>query len=109
VSNANGAFTFGRTVIVTEAFIKRILTNKTTEATLQLRHKTSATLALSGTIFGSITLAVSGSAHQPPGWKPFVAFTAKTFISSDVLAMCQVSAANMKSGSVALMVRYKEK
>jgi len=103
-------FTFGRTVVVTEAFIKREVATNTTETTLFLRHKTSGTQALTGTIFGSITLPLTGSAHELGyTWKPFVAFTAKTFTSTDVLALGIASALTVSSGAVALMVRYKEK
>jgi len=105
-----GYFTFGRTVIVTEAFIKREVATNTTETTLFLRHKTSGTQALTGTIFGSITLPLTGSAHELGyTWKPFVAFTGKTFTSTDVLALGIASALTVSSGAVALMVRYKEK
>jgi len=76
-----GYYSFGRTVIVTEAFIKRLLTNST-EVTLHLRHKLSGTQALVGTIFASCTLPLSGSAHQPGMWKAFTAFNGKTFTSS---------------------------
>ena len=104
-----GYFTFGRTVVVTEAFIKRDSIN-TTETTLQLFHKTSGTAALAGTVFGSITLPLSASAHELIyTWKPFVAFSPKTFTSTDVLSLQIAAALTVSSGSVTLMVRYKEK
>lgn len=108
VSNANGAFTFGRTVVVTDAYLARLATN-TVETNIHLRHKTSATFALSGTIFATCTLPLSGSAHQPGFYKAFTSFTGKTFASSDVLAMVQLSSA-IDSGQLgALIIRYKEK
>jgi hypothetical protein len=107
VSCANGAFSFGRTVIVTEAFLARLVTN-TIETTIQLRHKTSATLALSGTIFASCTLPISGSAHQPGLYKAFTSFTGKTFASSDILAMMAVSTGVDTGQLGGLIVKYKE-
>jgi len=103
-----GYFTFGRTVIVTEAFLKRELIN-TTETTLWLKHKTSGTQALTGTVFGSITVPLSMSAHQHGFWKGFKAFTGKTFTSDEVLCFAVASDLTVSSGKVALMVRYKEK
>jgi len=107
-SDALGFFSFGRTVVVTGAFIRRELVN-TTEVTLHLRHKLSGTEALVGTIFASCTLPLSISAHQYGMWKAFTTFTGKTFASSDILAMSPGNAATVSSGAVALMVRYKEK
>jgi hypothetical protein len=112
--NNSSAFTFGRTVVITEAFIIRELTNKTTETDVWLFHKMSATLAnnvASATCISTCTLPVSGSSFQPPGLKPFVAFHGKTFMSNDVLAlvMASVNTANMETGSIGLMVRYKDK
>jgi hypothetical protein len=108
VSNDLGAFTFGRTVVVTEAFIRRQLTNVNTETTMYLKHQLCATIAATTTIFASCTLAVSGSQHQPPGYKPFAAFTGKTFESNDVLCLAVLSGAD-DSGNIGLMVRYREK
>jgi len=108
VSNANGAFTFGRTVIVTEAFLMRNIVN-TIETTIHLRHKTSGTLALSGTIFASCTLPISISAHEAGFWKEFTSFTGKTFASSDVLAMIALSTGVDTGQLGGLIVRYKEK
>jgi hypothetical protein len=104
----SSGFSFGRTVIVTEAFIQRGSLTNDTETSLYLKHKTSGTQALGGTIIGTLTLPVSASAHQPPGWKAFPAFTGKTFSSNEVLALAVLSNAN-DSGYVGLMVRYKDK
>jgi hypothetical protein len=103
-----GYFTFGRTVIVTEAFLKRELIN-TTETTLWLRHKLSGTQGIIGTVFGSITIPLSMSAHQHGFWKKFVPFVGRTFTSDEVLALGVASDLTVSSGKVALMVRYKEK
>lgn len=109
LSGDNGAFSFGRTVIVTEAFLARQATNTDAEIAIHLHHKTSATLANAGTIFASCTLPVSGSAHQLGFWKAFTTFTGKTFASSDVLAMIAVSGAQDTGLLAGLIVRYKEK
>jgi hypothetical protein len=106
---ALGYFTFGRTVVVTEAFIQRLVTNTDGVATLHLRHKSSGTQQVSGTIIAQLTLAATGSSHQPPGWRPFIPFTGKTFTSDEVLALCMLSCNTVDEGNIGFMVRYKEK
>jgi len=100
-------FMFGRTVIVTEAFIQNYETTDV-ETSIYLKHKTSGTQACAGTIIGTCTLPVSGSAHGLGMWKPMVSFVGKTFTSNEVLALVKVST-NDDSGSIGLMVRYKDK
>jgi hypothetical protein len=101
-----GNFTFGRTVVVTEAWVRQQSAALSIEGALNLVHKSSA--MITGTIFGSVTLPISVSqAELWYSWKPFVAFTGKTFTSNEVLAL--QCATRVSSGAVDLMVRYKEK
>jgi len=103
----NSGFSFGRTVIVTEAFIQ-LLDTCDAETVIHLRHKLSGTMGIAGTIIGTITLETTGSAHAVPMWKPMVSFVGKTFTSNEVLALVKVSA-NDDAGQIGLMVRYKDK
>ena len=105
-----GYFTFGRTVVVTGAFLRRLVATNTTETSLILLHKTSGTAALTGTIFGSITLPLTGSAHFVGfTWAPFIISAEKTFTSDEVLSLQIDAALTVSSGAVELMVKYREK
>ncbi len=105
-----GYFTFGRTVVVTEAYIRRLSATNTTEVELQLFHKTSGTAALTGTVFGTVTLPLSASQYELGySWQPFVIAADKTFTSDEVLSLQIGAALTVSSGCVELMVRYKEK
>lgn len=102
----SGNFNFGRTVIITEAWVQQYTANVSIEADLLLLHR--LTEMSTGTIFASCTIPISVSqAELWYSWKPFIAFTGKTFTSSDILAL-QV-ASQISSGAIALMIRYKEK
>jgi hypothetical protein len=77
---------------------------------LILLHKTSGTAALTGTIFGSITLPLTGSAHELSyTWAPFTISAAKTFTSDEVLSLEIAAGLTVSSGAVELIVRYQEK
>jgi len=98
-------FTFGRTIVVTGCYVKRCTTVNSIETMLEMAHRTTQ-LAI-GTVFGSLTLPITESAHQVNyQWAPMVV-TAKTFTSDEVLSFGTNS--KVSSGAVALMVRYREK
>lgn len=105
-----GYFTFGRTVVVTNAWIRKEVATNATTTELCLVHKTSGTAALSGTAFATIALASNDGSQFEVGysWQPFTAFIGKTFTSSEVLSLQIVPAFTVSSGKVALMVRYRE-
>jgi hypothetical protein len=108
----DGYFTFGRTVVVTKAWIRKTTGAPGTVLGLNLLHKTSGTAALTGTIFGSITISVSAGDYEVGyGWQPFTDFSEKTFTSDEVLSL-QIAAGltvDGGGGGVELMVRYREK
>lgn len=103
-----GYFKFGRTVVVSSAFIKREVAVNTTEVELNLGHLTSVDAAY--TVFGVVTLPVSASQYEIGySWVPVTISAAKTFTSDEVLFFGVNAALTVSSGAVALMVRYKEK
>jgi len=99
-------FMFGRTVVVTDAWIQRYLTNLTAQNIILL-HKTSA--AAAGTAFASATLSTTLSIHTISGWKTFGTCTDKTFTSSEVLGMTIGTITADTIGSFNLIIQYKEK
>lgn len=102
-----GYFTFGRTVVVTGAFVRRLVANSV-EAALLLQRRASGEAV--GTTFGSLTIPVSVSSHEIPyTWAPFTLSVEKTFTSSDVLGFTLATAIAGSAGVYDLMVRYREK
>lgn len=102
-----GVFTFGRTVVVTGAFIRRRAVNSA-EAALLIGHRTSLRAAI--TVFGSLTIPTTSSAHELSyTWAPFTISAAKTFTSSEILNFGIATAIAGSAGTYDLMIRYKEK
>lgn len=101
-----GAFTFGRTVVVTGVFARRLGASQTAAVTLYLRHLTSATAA--GTIFATITITPTISILDNYAWMPGVV-SAKTFTSSELLGLAPSVGAVSGTGLYDIIVRYKEK
>lgn len=105
-------FTFGRTVIVTEAWLKRDATFGVAHLAW-LRHHTSKGAA--GTVIGSLDLTTTICGWCITSWKEFDTVTAKTFTSDEVLGLgigtFTVDATLMQSTGTGwdLIVRYKEK
>jgi hypothetical protein len=98
-------WTFGRTVIVTEAFLrKRSLVGDANTA--QLVHHTSQLAA--GTVFATLEVTVSMSTQERYTWAN-MNVTAKTFTSSEVLGFSFPTGTAASGGSYDLIVRYKEK
>ena len=100
------AFTFGRTVIVTGAYLRRN-TSQLISNVIELKHFTSETV--SGTAFGTLDVPTAGDTWCEP--KGFVAMnvTAQTFASSDVLGLGQAINDPQSAMILDLIVRYKEK
>jgi len=102
----NGAFTFGRTVVVTGAFARRRGASQTLLVNLWLRHLTSATAA--GTVFASATICSTLSLLDNYAWMPFTV-SPKTFTSSELLGLAPSLGAVSGTGLYDIIVRYKEK
>jgi hypothetical protein len=102
-----GWFTFGRTVVVTGAYVRRNKTSTTGDQVyLDLQYRTSprATPSTIGTYIMSLT---SDQVDQF-SWVP-MAVTAHTFTSTDVLGFSLESVQAASAGTYDLIVRYKEK
>ena len=107
MASSLGDWTFGRTVIVTKAWIKKASANAGQE-TISLNHHTSKNAA--GTAFGVLTLSTSVTG-QPIGYGylPVTIAAEKTFESSDVLGLSPAVVTAADGGNFDLMIRYKEK
>ncbi len=100
-------FTFGRTVVITGAFIRRYdISSQTVTVNLYLKHFTSA--SATGTVFGTGTIPMTVSLNDLYSYISCVV-TSKTFISSDILGLAPSLGAVSGVGSYDLIVRYKEK
>jgi len=101
-----GDFTFGRTVVITAAWIRKKTTPAAAE-TMVLNHHTSK--LADGTAFGTlkITTSVTGQtvAH---GYMAMNVSTA-TFASSDVLGITYGTSTAANGGIYDVIIRYKDK
>jgi len=100
-----GYFTFGRTVVVTEAYVRRVGATVEGALILQLNHHTSETAV--GSVFGTFTVSTTGSGMDALTWAKF-AVSDKTFTSSDVLGISPLTGSAGSAGVYDIMLRYKE-
>ena len=100
-----GVFTFGRTVIVTGAWIRRSVSAFIT-ATAQLTYATSQRATPSS--IGTVCVPTSGTKVEFATWS-YMSVTAHTFTSNDVLGLNLVTSSNQSAPIFDLIVRYKEK
>jgi hypothetical protein len=102
-----GNFTFGRTVVVTGAFVRRV--GATTEGlnTLRLVHHTSQLAA--GTDFATVTISITGDGAGPLTWLPFTVSAEKTFTSDEILGFSIATGTALSAGAYDLIIRYKDK
>ena len=105
VASVSG-WSFGRTVVVTGAYLKRHKTNNEAE-NLHLRHKVSSTAA--GTIFATATVTNTISVYQHNALFPMTFSTSKTFTSDEVLGLSVGTLTALTQGDYALIVRFREK
>jgi hypothetical protein len=104
-SHSGRFFTFGRTVVVTGGFVRRV--NGTSLSNIvELRHYTSVLAA--GTSFGTLSITNTGTGVDPHLWQPMAAAT-KTFTSDEVLGFSVRTATTISAGIYDIIVRYKEK
>lgn len=108
--SAKGAslyFAFGRTVVVTGAYI-RPQTIMAASIYVWLVHHTSE--LATGTAFATFTVAASLTFCEVGAtWCPMSLVAGKTFTSSDVLGFAQASNTAADAGVYDLIIRYKEK
>lgn len=102
-SEAN--FNFGRTVIVTGAWVKKREVNESA-VVAQLMHHTSKNAV--GTAFGSLVISATVTGYNVGYGYYSMTVVDTTFISSDILGFSGKSVVT-SGGSYDLIVRYKEK
>lgn len=102
-----GGFPFGRSVIVTAAYVKKHTTPTSTTAAITVKLAKAATWAATQTVFASKKLSKT-TTTQVVGRYLTMTVTAKTFGATDVLHV--VSGSKETIGEhVSILVRYKEK
>jgi hypothetical protein len=106
-SHAGGGWKFGRTVVVTGAFIRRMVTSDSGGIqNVTLMHFSSQLAA--GTAIGTLTVTVTSDGFNSMTWVP-MSVAAVTFVSSDVLGFSMATGTALSAGTYDLIVRYKEK
>jgi len=100
-------FTFGRTVIVTQAWIRKWTANAST-IWLHLKHYTTA--GATPTIFGTFTSSVTATQRMIKyTWNAMTHSADKTFTSNEVLGFGIHCGTAASGGEYDLIVQYKEK
>jgi hypothetical protein len=103
-----GYFTFGRTVVVTEAFARRRDgSSATMQVNLYLKHYSS--VAVAGTVFATASINSLVSILDPYAYYPFTFSVSQTFTSTDILGLAPSLGALSGTGSYDLIVRYRDK
>ena len=101
-----GGLPFGRSVIVTAAYVKKH-TDISTTASMTLKISKAATYSATQTVFSSFKLSGT-TTTQALGKYLTMTTTAKTFGATDVLHLAS-SAKETNQKHVSVIVRYKEK
>jgi hypothetical protein len=103
-----GYFTFGRTVVITEAFVRRLdASSVTISVNLYLKHFSS--VAAAGTVFASASVTSVTANLDPHAYYPFTFSVSQTFTSTDILGLAPSVGAVSGVGSFDLIVRYRDK
>jgi len=101
-----GMFTFGRTVVVTDCFIKK---NEEVKGLtiLRLMHHTSQLAA--GTEFMSYQMSITASTVELYyTWVAMNVTTSATFTSNEILGLTVATGSAASGGAFDVMLRYKE-
>jgi len=102
-----GMWTFGRTVIVTDAYVKtRVKPTIASTVLLLLQHLTSQLAA--GSELMSLAISTTASGVELYTWVPMNVSTSATFTSDEVLGFTVLTGTASGGGSFDLIVRYKE-
>lgn len=101
-----GAFVFGRTVVITDAFVRRYSMNEASMV-LYLTHLTSQTAT--PTIFGTMTIATAVSQWDNYCWVPFAHVTSTTFTATDILGIAPSLGTATSAGGYDFIIRYRDK
>lgn len=103
----DGGYPFGRSVIVTAAYLKKHTDFTATATACKVYLCRQTTFGATKTVFASLALSATDVTFKTGKWLAFTT-TAKTFSATQVLA---VRAASKKTGMkhCSVLVRYKEK
>lgn len=101
-----GAFTFGRTVVITAAYARRTSANSV-EVNLYLKRHTSQTAV--GTIVGTCSVTPTISIQDNYNYRPFTLAASFTFASTDLLGLAPSLGAAGSMGTYDLIVRFRDK
>ena len=99
-------FTFGRTVVVTQAWLRRWTANAIT-IWIHLKHYTSA--GATPTVFGTWTFSDTATLKEIKHTWCECTHTDKTFTSDEVLGLSVHCGTASSGGEYDLIVQYKEK
>jgi len=100
-------FTFGRTVIITGAYLRNQTDLAATEVIILNRHTTETA---SGVEFGTCKARSSITFQENyKTWVPFTIASPKTFASNDILGLSHSSNTQADAGVYDLIIRYREK
>jgi len=102
-----GYFTFGRTVVVTEVYVRRT-ENTTVKGETNIHLNILATELAANTIFGTFTASTTTDGADNLTWGKGVV-TAQTFTSSDILGISVATGTAASGGIFDFILRYKEK
>ena len=105
VLTRTAVFMFGRTVVVTGAFVRQTSRGGTACVYVMKHHTTQHAV---GTEFASICFSESVSGMEIATWVPMTV-TEQTFTSAEVLGFTMGTATAANAGICDLIVRYKEK
>ena len=110
-ASASGDFSFGRTVVVTAAWVRKVERNSE-DCILRVAHHSSRLAA--GTIMASLTVSVTLAGHQLGyGYIPMVTSGTNlpmTFTSAAVLGFSiATQTSTITAGHFDLIVRYRDK
>jgi len=103
-ASSSADFNFGRTVIVTNAWL-RVRIAPAGSCIIHLKHHT--TMRAAGTIMGTLSGTTTGVGFDAHAWVPMIV-TAATFDSAAVLGLAPATVSS-DNGVYDLMIRYKEK
>ena len=99
---------FGRSVIVTHAYVSKNTTFATTATAVKLAICRAATWAATRTVFGTINLSRTVTAQPIHKYLPFTIASAKTFSATQILHLKSLKS-ELGARGVKVIIRYKEK
>jgi len=101
-----GSFKFGRTVVVTKVWCKKIVTGATAGIYLAMRLASSGTAAM--TAFASVKMSVTTGVYCVNRYRAMTQASNKTFLAADVLGF-SLKTKKTDGGTMSYLLRYKEK